>query len=54
MGSNDGHKIVLDKMPQNRWGQPDDAGSLISWLVSDDSQWITGQVINSEASFRRG
>lgn len=33
--------------PQGRWGQPEDAARLIGWLVSDDAQWITGQVVNS-------
>lgn len=33
--------------PQRRWGQPEDAARLIGWLVTDDAQWITGQVINS-------
>jgi 3-oxoacyl-[acyl-carrier protein] reductase len=41
------HKIIVDMEPQGRWGQPDDAARLIAWLVSDDAQWITGQVINS-------
>lgn len=45
---------VLEKMPQGRWGEPDDAGRLIAWLVSDDAQWITGEVINSSGGFRRG
>ena len=44
---------VLKRMPQGRWGEPDDAARLISWLVSDDAVWITGQVINSEGGFRR-
>ena len=33
--------------PQGRWGQPEDAARLISWLATDDAQWITGQVVNS-------
>ncbi len=33
--------------PQGRWGMPDDAARLIGWLATDDAQWITGQVINS-------
>lgn len=33
--------------PQGRWGQPEDAARLIGWLVTDDAQWVTGQVINS-------
>jgi 3-oxoacyl-[acyl-carrier protein] reductase len=40
-------------MPQGRWGEPDDAARLIAWLCTDDAQWITGQVIDSEGGFRR-
>jgi 3-oxoacyl-[acyl-carrier protein] reductase len=43
---------VRSKMPLGRWGEPDDAARLISWLVSDEARWITGQVINSEGGFR--
>lgn len=39
-------RAVLRRMPQGHWGEPDDAARLISWLVSDDAVWITGQVIN--------
>lgn len=48
------NQAVLDRMPLGRWGEPDDAARLIAWLVSDDAQWVTGQVINSEGGFRRG
>jgi len=40
-------QAVLAQEPQGRWGQPTDAARLIAWLVSDDAQWVTGQVINS-------
>jgi 3-oxoacyl-[acyl-carrier protein] reductase len=40
-------------MPLGRWGEPDDAARLIAWLCTDDAQWITGQVIDSEGGFRR-
>jgi 3-oxoacyl-[acyl-carrier protein] reductase len=40
-------------MPLGRWGQPDDAARLIAWLCSDEADWITGQVIDSEGGFRR-
>ena len=33
--------------PQGRWGTPEDAARLISWLATDDACWITGQIINS-------
>jgi 3-oxoacyl-[acyl-carrier protein] reductase len=41
-------KAVIERMPQGRWGEPDDVARLICWLVSDEGVWITGQVINSE------
>jgi 3-oxoacyl-[acyl-carrier protein] reductase len=41
------------RMPFGRWGRPDDAARLVSWLCSDDASWITGQTINSEGGFRR-
>jgi len=52
--SEEEYKQVLERMPQGRWGEPDDAARLISWLVSDDGVWVTGQVIDSEGGFRRG
>jgi len=45
------NKSDSNRMPQNRLRQPDDVGRLISWLVSDEAQWITGQVINFEGGF---
>ena len=43
---------VRDRMPQGRWGEPDDVARLIAWLCTDDARWITGQVIDSEGGFR--
>ncbi len=43
----DVYQAVLAASPQGRWGQPDDAARLIAWLATDDSQWITGQVLTS-------
>jgi 3-oxoacyl-[acyl-carrier protein] reductase len=40
-------------MPMGRWGQPDDAARLIAWLCSEEGEWVTGQVIDSEGGFRR-
>ncbi|MGI8404788.1 MAG: SDR family oxidoreductase [Thermomicrobiales bacterium] len=45
---------VIQKSPFGRVGTPEDAARLISWLVSDEAAWITGQVINSEGGFIRG
>ncbi|SER71472.1 3-oxoacyl-[acyl-carrier protein] reductase [Propionibacterium cyclohexanicum] len=41
------------RFPTGRFGTPEDPARLIGWLVSDDAQWIVGQVINSEGGFRR-
>lgn len=41
------------RFPAGRWGQPDDIAGVVRWLVSDESAWVTGQVINAEGGFRR-
>jgi 3-oxoacyl-[acyl-carrier protein] reductase len=40
--------------PRNRWGQPADVAAIVRWIVSADSGWMTGQVIDAEGGFRRG
>ena len=47
------HEQVRRHFPAQRWGAPDDPARLIAWLVTDDADWITGQVINTEGGFRR-
>ncbi|RDI41088.1 SDR family oxidoreductase [Falsibacillus pallidus] len=37
--------------PMGRVGVPEDAANLINFLASNESQWITGQVIKSEGGF---
>ncbi len=44
---------LLQKFPQGRFGAADDPARLIGWLVSDDGEWVVGQVLNSEGGFRR-
>jgi 3-oxoacyl-[acyl-carrier protein] reductase len=39
--------------PAARWGRPEDIAAIVTWLVSDESAWITGQVIDAEGGFRR-
>ena len=41
----------LTLFPMGRVGLPSDAAKLIKFLASDDSEWITGQVIKSEGGF---
>ena len=44
---------LLPKFPMGRIGKPEDAAKLIAFLVSDEADWITGQVMNSEGGFIR-
>src|SRR5690606_9401883 len=37
--------------PTGNVGNPDDAARLVKFLASDESAWITGQVIKSEGGF---
>jgi len=39
--------------PAGRWGQPEDIAKIVTWLISADSAWLTGQVIDAEGGFRR-
>jgi 3-oxoacyl-[acyl-carrier protein] reductase len=39
--------------PAGRWGAPQDIAKVVSWLVSPNSGWITGQVLDAEGGFRR-
>ena len=41
-------------MPSGRWGTPEDAARLVAWLASEESGWVTGQVIDSDGGFRYG
>lgn len=41
----------LREWPLGRWGTPEDAARLLSWLCTDEAQWITGQTINSDGGW---
>ena len=38
-------------MPLNRWGQPQDVANLALFLASDESSFITGQLIHCDGGF---
>ncbi len=47
------YETIASMFPAGRWGMPDDPARLISWLATDEAEWVTGQVIDSEGGFRR-
>jgi len=46
-------KIYTDRFPMGRLGKPTDVAKLISFLASENAEWVTGQVIHSEGGFVR-
>lgn len=46
-------KDLLPLFPSGRVGEPKDVAKTIKFLVSDEAEWITGQIIHSEGGFRR-
>lgn len=42
----------VSALPLGRWGEPEDAARLITWLCTDDARWITGQSITSDGGWR--
>jgi 3-oxoacyl-[acyl-carrier protein] reductase len=49
----DVHAAVARQFPSGRWGKPEDVANLVSFLVSPEGGWLTGQTLNSEGGFRR-
>jgi 3-oxoacyl-[acyl-carrier protein] reductase len=39
--------------PAGRWGEPGDIAPVVGWLLSRESAWLTGQVLDVEGGFRR-
>jgi acetoacetyl-CoA reductase/3-oxoacyl-[acyl-carrier protein] reductase len=37
---------VVEKIPQRRLGRPDEVARVVSFLLEDDSSYITGAVFN--------
>jgi 3-oxoacyl-[acyl-carrier protein] reductase len=49
----DAEKYVLRRTPLGRIGQPKDIASIAAFLASDESAWVSGQVINAAGGFRQ-
>ncbi|MFR1940519.1 MAG: SDR family oxidoreductase, partial [Actinomyces urogenitalis] len=44
---------LTPRFPGGRMPDPVDPARLITWLLTDDAAWVTGQVIATEGGFRR-
>lgn len=42
---------VAERNPGGRASTPQDTARLIGWLVSDEAEWVTGQVIASDGGW---
>lgn len=42
---------VIARNPGGRWSSPADTARLVAWLVGDEADWITGQVIASDGGW---
>jgi 3-oxoacyl-[acyl-carrier protein] reductase len=46
------HAFVASRMPlAPRWGTPAEIAGAVSWLISDEAAWITGQVIDFDGGW---
>ena len=48
----DFEKQMLAGTPLGRIGQPEDIGTVVSFLASDDSNWITGSLLQAAGGLR--
>lgn len=51
--TDDVREWLMPMMPAGRFGTPEDAARVVAWLASDEAEWVTGQVINSEGGMLR-
>ena len=45
------YKWTLSRIPQGKWGKPNDVSHLICFLLSDYSNYITGTSINVDGGW---
>jgi 3-oxoacyl-[acyl-carrier protein] reductase len=45
--------MLLEKHPLGRLGKPEDIARLVTFLASEQADWITGQIIHTEGGFLR-
>jgi 3-oxoacyl-[acyl-carrier protein] reductase len=47
-------KSFIEKIPLGRLGKPEDVAKVVVFLASDDSNYITGQIINVDGGISIG
>jgi 3-oxoacyl-[acyl-carrier protein] reductase len=52
--NSDTKAAVAARNPGGRWSTPTDTARLVAWLISDEADWITGQVIASDGGWSTG
>jgi NAD(P)-dependent dehydrogenase (short-subunit alcohol dehydrogenase family) len=44
-------KTIIDHIPMNRYGQPDELSGTVIWLLSDAAKYVTGIVVPVDGGF---
>jgi NAD(P)-dependent dehydrogenase (short-subunit alcohol dehydrogenase family) len=45
MTRDEAYKMLEDTVPWGRWGKPEDVAATVSWLCTNDAEYISGQCI---------
>ncbi len=45
------NKAILDRIPAERWGAPEDIGDTASFLCSDAANYIHGAILNVDGGW---
>jgi len=45
------NRAILDRIPENRWGKPDDIAGGCAFLASSDSEYLNGAIINIDGGW---
>jgi Enoyl-(Acyl carrier protein) reductase len=51
--TDEGKSVVLGMQALKRIGQPDDVGSVVAFLASQDARWITGDTIHVDGGSQK-
>ena len=49
--SDEVREMLVKRQPSGRLGTPEDVAKLVSFLLSDDGAWTTGQLIHTDGGF---